>query len=43
MMLVPFDLIPWASLINLIGFVAGAFFYIGEWKIARPASEPSRS
>jgi TRAP transporter 4TM/12TM fusion protein len=43
MMLVPLDLmIPLAKLLNLIGLIGGALFYFSEWKVARPASEPSR-
>ena len=34
MMLVPFDLIPWAGVINLIGLIGGALLYVSEWKVA---------
>jgi TRAP-type uncharacterized transport system fused permease subunit len=35
LLLVPIDLIPWAILINLVGFAGGVFLTGVEWKVTR--------
>jgi TRAP-type uncharacterized transport system fused permease subunit len=41
LLLMPVNLIPWAGVINLVGFTAGALLIGGEWKLARLGTQTS--